>query len=253
MKIIALGTGTSQGIPIIGCQCEVCTSADPADRRLRSSVYIESNEAKVLIDIGPDFRSQFLQNKLTTIDLILLTHEHNDHIIGLDDIRAINFTQQKSIPIFSSNRVIDTIKQRFAYVFSKEPYPGLPQIELNIIDDKSFQYKDLKISPINIKHGQLDIWGFRINDFAYITDASTIPEEEYSKLKNVKVLIINALRQAKHYSHFNLEGCLEAIKRINPSKAYITHISHNMGKTAEWKKLLPAGVSPLQDMMTIEI
>lgn len=253
MKITALGTGTSQGIPIIGCDCEVCTSEDSKDKRLRTSVFVETAQAKILIDIGPDFRTQFLQNKLTTIDLILLTHEHNDHIIGLDDVRAINFTQQKTIPIYARDRVTAIIKKRFAYVFKENPYPGAPRVDMHSIDDKCFSYKDILITPINIKHGRLEIWGFRLNDFVYITDASHIPEEEYQKILNVKVLIINALRREKHHSHFNLEDCLEVIKKINPGSAYITHISHSMGKTEDWKKLLPSGVRPLQDMMTIEI
>ena len=251
MKIIALGSGTSQGVPIIGCKCEVCLSTDTRNKRLRSSVYIESEQAKLLIDIGPDFRYQFLSNNLETIDLILITHEHNDHIIGLDDIRAINFTQKKSIPIYAEERVSSEIKKRFAYAFSDKPYPGLPVISLEHLTLDSFQYKDLEITPIRIWHGKLPILGFRINDFVYITDANHIPDEELHKIKNVKVLIINALRREKHYSHFTLNECLEQIKIINPEKAFITHISHNMGLYDEWTTNLPQNVRPLEDMMVI--
>ncbi len=253
MKIVALGTGTSQGIPIIGCQCQVCQSSDIADTRLRSSIYVESAAAKILIDIGPDFRTQFLDNQLTTTDIVLITHEHNDHIIGLDDIRAINYTQNKSIPIYASPKVSELIKKRFAYAFSETQYPGLPQISLEPLPEISFTYKDIDITPIKILHGSLPIWGFRLNDLVYITDGSQILESEYEKLSGTKVLIINALRDSSHHSHFSLTEALAIIKRINPEKAYITHISHSMGLTARWAKNLPTNVSPLQDRMVIEI
>lgn len=253
MKLIALGTGTSQGIPIIGCQCTVCQSTDPRDQRLRSSVFVETRESKILIDIGPDFRQQFLANKLHTIDMILITHEHNDHIIGLDDIRAINFTQNKSIPIYAHKRVLTQIRERFAYIFDQKPYPGIPRVDLHEISEAPFQYKDVLITPINIEHGSIPIYGFRLNDCTYITDANHIPESEYSKINNSKVLIINALRREDHYSHFTLEQALDEIKRINPQSAFLTHLSHRMGLTSEWSKELPENVSPLNDKMEIEI
>ncbi len=253
MKVIALGTGTSQGIPIIGCQCKVCQSTDPRDHRLRSSVYVESSETKILIDIGPDFRQQFLANKLTTIDMILITHEHNDHIIGLDDIRAINFTQNKSIPIYAHKRVLTQIRERFAYIFNQKPYPGIPKVELHEISDSPFQFNDITITPINIEHGSIPIYGFRLDDFTYITDANRIPEAEYTKIKNSKVLIINALRREEHYSHFNLDEALIEVKKINPDSAYLTHLSHRMGLTSEWSQQLPKRVRPLNDKMEIEI
>lgn len=251
MKLIALGTGTSQGVPIIGCQCKACLSSDSRDKRLRSTVYIESEKTKLLIDVGPDFRQQFLTNGLDDIDFVLFTHEHNDHVIGIDEVRAINFIKQKSIPFFAEQRVLESIKMRFHYAFAESKIPGLPQISLHQIDDTPFNLNDLVIEPIRVTHGRLPILGYKIGDLAYITDASFIEESEIDKIKNIKHLIINALRLEKHYSHFNLEQSLEVIKKINPEKAYLTHISHLMGPTAEWIGLLPDHVVPLEDNMCI--
>ena len=253
MKIIALGTGTSQGIPLIGCKCPVCLSADPSDKRLRSSIYIESDQTKLLIDIGPDFRQQFLDNKITSVDHVLITHEHNDHMIGLDDIRPINFIQNKSIPVYASERVCTEIRNRFGYIFSSNPHPGLPQVNLQKISDKPFTIKDLHITPINVMHGRLPIWGFRINNMAYITDASEITDTEMEKLKKLDVLIINALRHEKHFSHFTLKESLEVVKKLRPKKAYLTHISHLMGLNADWEATLPHSVSSLKDRMIIHV
>jgi len=207
----------------------------------------------VVIDIGPDFRQQFLANKIESVDAIFITHEHNDHIIGIDEVRAINFTQKKSIPIYASERVCKEIRERFAYVFSTQPYPGAPKIELVPIDDKQLTFRDLTINPIKIKHGKLDIFGYRINELAYITDASEIPLSEMPKLQDLKILILNALRKEKHYSHFNLEEALEKIEVLKPERTYLTHISHNMGLTAEWESELPDGVKSLIDNLILEI
>lgn len=253
MKIIALGTGTSQGVPVIGCNCTVCGSSDLDDTRLRSSVYIQTPQTSILIDIGPDFRTQFLNNKIKTVDSVLITHEHNDHVIGLDDIRAINFTQRKDIPFYASDRVVGVLKSRFSYAFSDDKYPGLPKVGLNTITDVPFELCDVTVTPINVMHGTLPIFGYRLNDLAYITDANYISDKELSKLYGVKVLIINALRHASHYSHFSLPEALAVAKKINADKTYLTHISHMMGPTSEWKKDLPSNVSPLQDKMVIEI
>lgn len=253
MKVIALGSGTSQGVPIIGCECPVCNSEDPRDHRLRSSVAVEVDGVDILIDIGPDFRQQFLRSRLNTVDLILITHEHNDHIIGLDDIRAINFTQKKSIPLFAEKRVADEIRHRFEYAFSDTPYPGVPRIDIQIIDEDRFETQGISIQPIRLIHGKLPILGFRIRDFAYLTDANIIPEEELHKLENLDVLIINALRKESHYSHFTLDEAVRQINIINPKRAYITHISHTMGKYDEWANQLPAHIRPLEDMMEIKL
>ncbi|MBT8189072.1 MAG: MBL fold metallo-hydrolase [Bacteroidia bacterium] len=251
MKITALGTGTSQGVPILGCSCKVCLSKNAKDKRLRSSVFIEYKGKGILIDIGPDFRQQFLTNNLHTVDAILLTHEHNDHIIGLDEIRAINFTQKKSIPFYARSSVAAQIKSRFPYAFPENPFPGMPRLDLHIIDESSFQIDDIKIHPIKVMHGNLSILGFRINNFAYITDANHIPESELDKLKDLDVLIINALQIREHYSHFNLEQSLEEIKKINPKKAFLTHISHNLGLAEEIEAQFPVNVRLLHDRMEI--
>lgn len=251
IKITVLGTGTSQGVPVVGCQCKVCLSDDLNDKRTRSSIFIEHPDVKILIDIGPDFRSQFIDNQLSTLDAILITHEHNDHVIGLDDVRAINFVQKKTVPLYAEKRVQESIKSRFAYAFQENKYPGLPRISLNEITEAPFELHGLKIQPIRVMHGRLPILAFRIDDFAYITDANLINDNAINQLKGVKTLIINALRIEKHYSHFTLEEALVEIKKINPEIAYITHVSHNMGLTKEWSQLLPKNVLPLQDKMTI--
>ncbi len=252
MKITALGTGTSQGIPIVGCKCNVCLSTDLDDKRLRSSVYISTEQTKLLVDIGPDFRTQFLNNNLSTVDAVLVTHEHNDHIIGLDDIRSINYIQNKSVPIYGQKRVLDDIADRFQYAFQKKNIPGLPQIVLNEIkEDIAFSINDIEVTPLPILHGKLPILGYKLNDIAYITDASYISDKVIEKIKGVKVLIINALRKEDHFSHLNLETALDYISRIKPDKAYITHISHSMGLTAQWSQELPDSVRPLQDGLEI--
>lgn len=253
MKLTALGTGTSHGVPMIGCQCEVCLSNDPRDKRLRSSVFIETANNKILIDIGPDFRQQFLDNQLTTLDAIIITHEHNDHVVGLDDVRAINFIQQKSVPIYAENRVLDSIRKRFSYAFDNGVNPGVPQIVLNEISEDAFELNGDMIEPLRIMHGRLPILGYKINDLVYITDAKNISENVLNKIFKCKFLIINALRIEQHYSHFTLEEALAFIKKIEPQKAFITHISHAMGLTKEWSALLPPNVQPLQDKMIINV
>lgn len=251
MKIIALGTGTSLGVPLLGCRCDACTSTDTRDKRLRSSVYIIVNGLKILVDVGPDLRQQFLKNDLNQVDCVLFTHEHNDHVAGIDDLRAINFIQKKEIPLYGEQRVLDSLKSRYHYAFTN--YPGAPQISLNPITTEAFEIDSVKITPIRIQHGNLPILGFRINDFAYITDASHISESEIAKLQHLDTLIINALRFETHFSHFNLKSALETIQSINPRRAFLTHISHNMGQTSKWEPLLPDQIKPLNDNLVISI
>ena len=246
-----MGTGTSLGVPLIGCKCEACISTDLRDKRLRSSIYIETKLTKLLVDVGPDFRQQFLNNKLDTIDYVLFTHEHNDHVVGIDELRAINFMQKKSIPLYAESNVLESIKTRFHYALTN--YPGVPQIELNKIDENPFILNELEIIPIRVIHGKLPILGFRINDFAYITDASQIDSVELGKLSGVKTLIINALRHSKHFSHYNLEEAVNVIESIKPKQAFLTHISHNMGATADWEIKLPSFIKPLNDNLVISI
>lgn len=253
MEIVALGSGTSQGIPVIGCTCPACSSTDPRDKRLRSSVHIRTDKVKIQVDVGPDFRMQYLENNLTDTDHVLFTHEHNDHVIGIDDLRALNFINKKSIPLYAEKRVMGEIKKRFHYAFSEIKYPGVPQVELVELNMDKFTIEDIEITPLRIMHGKLPILGFRFNDFAYITDGSHIPDSEIEKMHGLKVLIINALREEAHYSHFTLQGALEQIYRIETERAFLTHISHDFGPTAEWAKKLPAHVRPLQDRMVINV
>ncbi len=253
MKIICLGSGTSQGVPVIGCPCAVCTSNDKRDKRLRSAVYVQTEEAKILIDIGPDFRQQFLHNELDDVDAVLITHEHNDHIAGLDDIRSINFAQRKSIPVYASQRVANCLKAYYPYMFGDDLYPGAPRVSIHVIDDSPFSINGLSIRPIKVRHGLLDIYGYRIKDFAYLTDAKSIPEDQYPHLQGLDTLIINALRKKEHHSHFTLEEALREIKKIQPRQAYLSHISHLMGLTAEWAQLLPEAVLPFNDNMVLDL
>lgn len=253
MKIICLGTGTSQGIPVIGCQCEVCTSADPRDRRFRSSIHVESGGQHIQIDIGPDFRLQMLNNDLSKVDAILLTHEHNDHVAGIDDIRPVNFHYKNEIPIYGEERVLDQVKERFHYAFTEKKYPGAPDLQLISIAEEPFDIDGLPIIPIRVMHGGLPILGFRIGRMAYLTDVKSIPESEHEKLSGLDVLILSALRREPHFSHLTLDEAMEFAQRFSPGQTYLTHISHLMGRHEEVDKLLPAKVGLAFDGLTIEI
>lgn len=253
MKITFLGTGTSQGIPIIGSDHPVCLSDDPKDKRLRVSVLVEWDEFAYVVDCGPDFRYQMLRENIRKIDGIVFTHEHSDHVLGLDDIRPFYF-RQGNIPIYAHKRVIKAIKKRFEYVFTKENrYPGAPEVIINIIKNKPFKLKNLEVIPVKGKHNRLKVFGFRFKDFAYLTDMKTVSEKEIEKIKNVRVLVVNALRIQPHQSHFNLEEALEFIEKVNPGKAYLTHISHLLGFHKEVEKLLPNHVFLAYDGLKITI
>jgi len=253
LKVTFLGTGTSQGIPIIGSTHPVCLSENPKDKRLRVSVLVEWESNNILIDCGPDFRMQMLTNKVSRIDAILYTHEHNDHTIGLDDIRPY-FFRQGDIPIYAHNRVLESLKKRFDYIFEFEnKYPGSPGVQINEIQNEPFKFKDFDIIPVNVMHNRLQVFGFRLKDFAYLTDVKTIEEEEIEKLSGVKVLVINALRREPHHSHFNLEEALEFIKKVNPERAYLTHISHQLGFHEEVQAELPENVFLAFDNLKIEL
>lgn len=253
MQITFLGTGTSQGIPVIGSNHPVCLSENSKDKRLRVSVLVEWEGFNILIDCGPDFRVQMLSNKVSKLDAILFTHEHNDHTAGLDDIRPF-FFRQGDIPIYAHKRVIESLQKRFEYILSKHnKYPGAPSVLVNEIENKPFLFKKFPIVPVNAMHNRLQVFGFRLKDFAYLTDVKTIEPEEVQKLSGVKVLVINALRQEPHHSHFNLEDALAFIKEVNPKKGYITHISHLLGFHDEIQTSLPKNVFLAYDNLKITI
>lgn len=252
MKITFLGTGTSQGVPVIACDCEVCTSVDFRNKRLRSSILIESGDTTLVVDTGPDFRQQMLTNHVKKLDGVLFTHEHKDHVAGMDDIRSFNFRQKMDMPIYAQKRVIDHLKREFSYVFADVKYPGVPTVEPYEIDKEDFVAGGLNIQPIHVWHYKLPILGYRIDNFAYITDAKTIDQEQKDKLKDLDVLVLNALQQKPHISHFTLEEALELIDELKPKKAYLTHISHYLGLHAEVDAKLPEGVSLAYDGLTVD-
>ncbi len=253
MKITVLGSGTSQGVPVIGCQCEVCLSADERDKRLRSSVLIETGTKTFVVDTGPDFRQQMLRADVRSLDGVLFTHEHKDHVAGLDDIRAFNFVQKKEMTVYATPQVQEALKRDFHYAFADVKYPGVPRIHLETISSNAFEAEGVLIRPIQVLHYKLPVLGFRIGDFTYITDANQIPEEEKKKIYGTKVLIINALRKTDHISHFTLEEALEVIDEFKPQKAYITHISHQMGLHASVSHELPEGVYLAYDQLEISL
>ena len=253
MEIIFLGTGTSQGIPIIGSKDPVCLSTNIKDKRLRSSIFISRKDKQIVIDTGPDFRQQMLRNDIDKIDAILYTHEHSDHTAGIDDIRPFCM-RYGPMPIYAQERVMANLKERFKYIFATENrYVGAPSVEPHIVNKTSFKIGALEIVPIEVGHGKILILGFRIEDFAYLTDVKTIAETEKSKLKGVNTLVVNALRIAKHPTHFNLQEALDLIKEINPQKAYLTHISHKLGFHKAVEKILPKNVFLAYDNLKISV
>lgn len=253
MKITFLGTGTSQGVPLIACNCVVCQSTDERDKRLRTSALISINGVNILIDAGPDFRQQMLTAKVKTLNAILFTHEHRDHIAGLDDVRAFNFLMQCPMNVWAEERVQDALKNHFSYVFEEEKYPGAPEIVLNTINGQPFEVKGIKITPIRASHYKLPVYGFRIGDFSYLTDANFISEEEKEKMVGSKYIAIGALRDKKHVSHFSLPEALSLISELSPRKAFITHISHQLGLYENVQKALPENVMLAYDGLTVEM
>lgn len=248
-----LGTGTSQGVPVIGCDCEVCRSKDSRDKRLRSSVLLKMNGLNFVIDAGPDFRQQMLREKVNRLRAILVTHEHVDHIFGLDDIRSFNWIQKHPTDIFAEKRVQDAIKRIFNYVFAEFKYPGVPMMELHTIKKEPFEIENIRFTPIRCYHHKLPVLGFRVGDLTYITDTNFIPEDELNKVEGSRILIINALRKEKHLSHFNLEQALEIIKKIHPEKAFLTHVSHGFGKHQDIEAELPENVFMAYDGLKLTL
>ena len=254
MKITLLGTGTSQGVPVIGCKCATCTSSDPRDTRYRCSVLISSENTQLVIDVGPDFRSQMLTHQVDNLDGVLLTHEHNDHVIGLDDIRPFLFRKKEGIKIHAEDRVINEVRSRFKYAFQTHLYPGAPSFSMKRIEPGiEFEIGDITILPLRVVHGDLPILGFRIGDFAYLTDTNFIPDETLHLLSGVKILVLDALREKKHHSHFSVEEAISAIGKIRPDRSYLTHISHLLGPISRWDQQLPKGIYGAYDGLEFEL
>jgi phosphoribosyl 1,2-cyclic phosphate phosphodiesterase len=247
-----LGTGTSQGVPVLGCNCDVCNSDDLRDNRLRSSVIVSVNDQKIVIDTGPDFRQQMLRSNNVDADAVLFTHEHMDHVAGLDDIRAINFVQRKNMLLFGSEGVEESLRRIYHYAFAENPYPGAPVIEFNRIENQPFEILGIPVIPIAVKHGRMPVFGFRFRDVTYITDAKYIDEEEREKIRGTKILVLNALRKKEHHSHLNLEQALELVEDLKPERAYFTHISHLLGTHEEVEKGLPSHVKLAYDGLIIQ-
>lgn len=247
MRVVFLGTGTSTGVPMIGCHCEVCTSENPKDKRTRTSLYVESSSTKVVFDTGPDFRMQMLANRLEDLDAVVFTHNHKDHTAGLDDIRPINHLKGKVIDVYAETNVQETLQREYAYIFKEKDYPGIPQIRMNTISTDPFSIGDIDFMPIRVWHMHLPVLGFRMGEFTYITDANRIEPAEIEKIKGSKVLVLNALRHTAHYSHFSLKEALKIIEIVQPEQAFLTHISHHLGLHVTQQALLPKGVSLAYD------
>ncbi len=251
MKLTFLGTGTSQGVPVIGCQCAVCMSVNEKDKRLRTSLMLEVKGRNFVIDTGPDFRQQMLREKVDRLNAVIFTHEHKDHIAGFDDVRAFNFLSKKKVEVYAAARVQTAIRREFAYIFDDFKYPGIPEINLHLIDDRPFTIEEVEFIPIRVLHYQLPVYGFRIDNLTYITDANYIPDEEKEKIKGSEILILNALRREKHISHYTLEEAIALVKELKPTKAYFTHISHQLGLHTLVNDELPEGIELAYDGLVV--
>jgi phosphoribosyl 1,2-cyclic phosphate phosphodiesterase len=253
MVVTFLGTGTSQGIPVIACNCEVCRSLDFRDKRLRVSVHIAVQGKSFVIDTGPDFRQQMLRERINHLDAILFTHEHKDHTAGLDDVRAYNFKQQQDMPIYGRRQVLEQIQREFAYAFAEKRYPGIPIITMNEIENQPFEVEGVLVRPIDVLHFKLPVFGFRIGDFSYITDINFISEQELEKVKGSKVVVLGALQKTSHLSHYTLEQALAVLEKLQPNTAYLTHMSHKMGKHANVEAELPPNVFLAYDGLKVQL
>ncbi|MBK5285311.1 MAG: MBL fold metallo-hydrolase [Bacteroidia bacterium] len=253
MKITFLGTGTSQGVPVIACTCRVCSSADAHDKRLRTAIMLEENGNVFVVDSGPDFREQMLRGNVLKLDALIFTHEHKDHTGGLDDVRAFNYVNDGPIDIYSTVRVQHAIMQDYKYIFSGADYPGIPKVTFHLITTEPFVIKETKFIPVQVYHMNLPVLGFRIGNFTYITDANKIPEKEMDKIRGSEVIVLNALRKEKHISHFNFEEAVDILKELSPKRAYLTHISHQLGLHEEINKELPSFIRCAYDGLKIEV
>ena len=254
LEITFLGTGTSQGVPVIACDCPVCQSSDPKDKRTRSSIMFSVNGENYVVDTGPDFRAQMLRENVQLLRAILYTHEHKDHVAGMDDVRAFNYKEQRDMEIFCSERVEEALIREFYYVFESVKYPGVPSVNINRIENNAFTLPcGEEITPVEVMHYKMPVLGFRIKDFTYITDAKTVTESELEKVKGSKVLVVNALRKNEHISHFNLDEALAFIEKVKPEMAYLTHISHLFDSHEEIERELPENVRVAYDGLKISL
>jgi len=253
LKVNFLGTGTSQGVPVIGCDCEVCKSLDFRNKRFRTSIHVEAEGVSLVVDTGPDFRMQMLRAGVQRLDAILFTHEHKDHTAGLDDIRPFNFMQKTDIPIFAKRNVLDQVQREYAYIFSPKKYPGVPQIEQVEITENPFNVNGLAVTPIPVLHYKLPVFGFRMGNFSYITDANHIPEESMKLLEGTEVLVLNALQITPHISHFTLDEAIEVAKKIGAKRTYFTHISHRLGLHDAIDKQIPEGMALAYDGLELTL
>lgn len=253
LKVTFLGTGTSQGVPMIGCKCEVCTSIDPRDNRLRSAIWIRTENTSIVIDTGPDFRYQALRAGIDRIDAVVYTHGHKDHVAGLDDIRAYNYWQKSAIDIYATDPTWEVLKREFQYVFADFKYPGIPELNEHVITGNPFTIGDITLIPIRVLHYKMEVYGFRIGDFTYITDANYIDEDELSKIIGTKVLVLNALRRELHISHFTLEQAITIAQSVDAEQTYFTHMSHQLGLHTNINEELPSNISLAYDGLNIII
>lgn len=252
MKLTFLGTGSSHGIPVIGCKCNICKSEDRRNIRLRSALFVETQHQNIVIDVGPDFRQQMLREEIVKIDAVLITHEHKDHTAGLDDLRAYNYLMQQAIKVFAEKRVLEALKREYEYIFAKNHYPGAPQILLNEVNENPFFINNDTIIPIRAYHHLLPILGFRINNMAYLTDIKTIEEKEKNKLKKLDILILSCLREAPHVAHLGLDEALALVEELNPQQTFFTHISHKQLSYKQLIKKLNKNILPAYDGLVVE-
>ncbi len=253
MIVTFLGTGTSQGVPVIACDCEVCNSMDFRDNRTRTSIHLEVNGQSFVIDTGPDFRAQVLRERITKLDAVIFTHQHRDHTAGLDEIRSFNFRQKADMPVYASKAVTKQLKEEFAYIFSDSGYPGLPKIVNHHISNEAFSIGETTIIPVEVMHHKLPVFGFRINDFTYLTDTNHIPDKEKDKIAGSKILVVNALQIKPHISHFNLEEAIKVVNELKPEKAYFTHVSHNLGFHKQVEAELPEHIFLAYDGLKLQL
>ena len=253
IKLTFLGTGTSQGVPVIACNCPACRSTDEYDKRLRASVLLEIGDIALVIDAGPDFRQQMLRANVKRLDGILLTHEHKDHVAGLDDVRAFNYITSEAVKIYAEKRVQETLRKEYSYAFEEEKYPGVPEFNLQTIDESPFKIAGIDIIPIRVMHYHLPILAYKIGNIAYVTDANFIEEKEKEKLRSLDILIINSVRFEKHLSHYSVPEVIKLVDELRPKKAYLTHLSHQIGLHRDIQEKLPANLSAAYDGLSLDI